>query len=309
VRDLTQLERLDKRLADLREMAESAAYQLEDLARAVRDYRDGIEFNPGRLSAVEERLDLIFRLKRKYGDSIPDILAFAARAERELETISHSEERAAELQNEEQQVLDTLSRSCGELSYARHQAVADLASRVEAELADLRMERTRFHVSLERQPEPSGVEVDGERWAFDPTGIDRVEFLISPNPGEPLKPLVKIASGGETSRLMLALKTVLAHADPVATLIFDEIDSGIGGRVGEIVGRKLWALTQPLQSAASALHVEGATPNIRHQVVCVTHLPQLAVYGDAHFAVGKQAVASGPPRACTRRPAMPGWPS
>jgi DNA repair protein RecN (Recombination protein N) len=298
VRDLTHLARLDNRLAELRQMAESAAYQLEDLARAARDYRDGIEFNPVRLRAVEERLDLIFRLKRKYGDSIPDILAFAARAERELETISHSEERIEELQSEEQRLLDTLSQVCGALSQARHQAVGNLAARIEAELADLRMERTRFHVSLEREEAPDGVEIDGQRWAFDTTGIDRVEFLISPNPGEPVKPLVKIASGGETSRLMLALKTVLAHADPVPTLIFDEIDAGIGGRVGEIVGRKLWGLTRPQTADRRPTADEhpqrsavGSQPSsIQHQVLCVTHLPQLAVYGDAHHAVSKHVV-------------------
>jgi DNA repair protein RecN (Recombination protein N) len=294
VRDLTHLERLDRRLAELRQMAESAAYQLEDLARASRDYRDGIEFNPARLHAVEERLDLIFRLKRKYGDSIPDILAFAARAESELETISHSEERIEELQAEEQRLLLMLSELCGQLSQARHQAVANLAARVEAELADLHMERTRFHVSLEREEDPNGVEVDGQRWAFDTTGIDQVEFLISPNPGEPLKPLVKIASGGETSRLMLALKTVLAHADPVPTLIFDEIDAGIGGRVGDIVGRKLWALTQEAVGrkleAGGTSNLQPPTSNVQHQVLCVTHLPQLAAYGDAHYAVSKQVI-------------------
>ncbi len=289
-RDLGQLERLDKRLGELRQMAESAAYQLQDLARAVRDYRDGIEFNPARLQAVEERVDLIFRLKRKYGDSIPDILAFAQRAAHELETISHSEERMEELQAEEQMRLETLSQLCSALSQARRQAVSDMAARVEAELADLRMERTRFHVGLERQPDPNGVEVDGERWAFDATGVDRIEFLISPNPGEPLKPLIKIASGGETSRLMLALKTVLAHADPVPTLIFDEIDTGIGGRVGEIVGRKLWGLTQPSPVESHSSNGDRSTLNIQHQVLCVTHLPQLAAYGDAHYSVAKHIV-------------------
>lgn len=292
--DLAQLEKLDPRLGDQRQAAESAIYVLEDLARAIRDYRDNIEYNPARLAQVEERLDLIFRLKRKYGDSIPEILAFGERAAQELETISHSEERIQQLEAEEQVRLAELAGLALELSMARHAAAQNLARAVEQELEELRMGRTRFEVSLNRVEAPDGVEIDGRRYAFDTTGIDRVEFLISPNPGEPLRPLVKIASGGETSRLMLALKTVLASADTTPTLIFDEIDTGIGGRVGEIVGRKLWGLTQSRVSGSE--FQANLTPNPefetrnRHQVICVTHLPQIAVYGDAHYQISKRVV-------------------
>jgi DNA repair protein RecN (Recombination protein N) len=154
-----------------------------------------------------------------------------------------------------------------------------LAASVVAHLADLKMEGARFGVDFQAQPAPNGcyVTIDGEerRLAFDQTGVDQVEFLISANPGEPLKPMARVASGGETARLMLALKTALAQVDHTPTLIFDEIDQGIGGRVGDIVGRKLWGL------AAEA----------DHQVVVVTHLPQLAGYGDAHFHVSKSVSA------------------
>ena len=142
--------------------------------------------------------------------------------------------------------------------------------RIEAELDDLKMAEARFGVDFQTKPDPSGIPLaDGSRVAFDQTGFDRVEFLVAPNPGEGLKPLAKIASGGETSRLMLALKNILARADEIPSLIFDEIDQGIGGRVGLVVGFKLWHLAR------------------NHQVFCVTHLPQLAAFGDEHFQVQK----------------------
>lgn len=145
---------------------------------------------------------------------------------------------------------------------------------MESQLSDLKMNGARFQVSMDHSPDDQGIALnDGERVAFDSRGMDAIEFLIAPNPGEGLKPLVKIASGGETSRLMLALKNVLAAVDPVPTLIFDEIDQGIGGRVGSIVGKKLWELARS------------------HQVFCVTHLPQLAAYGSAHFRVQKNTLA------------------
>jgi DNA repair protein RecN (Recombination protein N) len=221
---------------------------------------------------VEERLELIGRLKRKYGDDIATILAWLEDAERQLETIAHSEERVAELEAASDDLLVLIGEEAAALSEARQQAAVRLAAAVEAELGDLNMERARFEVSFERVSSAEGAYVGDERLAFDETGIDRVEFLIAANPGEPLRPLARVASGGETSRLMLALKTSLALADPTPTIIFDEIDQGIGGRVGDVVGRKLWRL------AAGA----------GHQVIVVTHLPQLAGYADGHFQVRKQ---------------------
>ncbi len=273
VRNLTSLEKVDPSLAERRRAAEEISYQLEDLFQSLRAYRDEIEYNPERLRQTEERLSLIHSLKRKYGDSIAEILAFGQAAQQELETITHSEERVEELQAEENRLLHEIGDLAAQLSAQRREAGGRLSAAVEAELADLNMERARFGVSIEQKEDANGVWVGDRRYAFDSTGIDRVEFLIAPNVGEPLKPMVKIASGGETSRLMLALKTVLSAADETPTLIFDEIDQGIGGRTGGVVGYKLWKLSP------------------KHQVLCVTHLPQLAGYGDTHYKIDKKIVA------------------
>ena len=278
-RALAGLTRLDPSTASLGGAAETAGYQLEDLAESLRDYRDGIESNPPRLDQVEDRLALIHSLQRKYGDTIAEVLAFAERAGQELETIENSEERIVELEDQEDRLLHEIGKLGAELSARRREAGKELALGIEAELQELSMARARFGLGLTWRDAAGGAYVEGRRVAFDLTGLDRVEFLVAPNVGEPLKPLVRIASGGETSRLMLALKTVLAKADHTPTLIFDEIDAGIGGRVGAVVGQKLWGLTLR----------EGAKAH-RHQVLCVTHLPQLAGYGDLHIQVRKGVV-------------------
>ena len=303
LRALEGLARVDPALEPQLRAAESVSYQVEELARSLRDYQEQVEHNPQRLQEVEERLVLIRRLERKYGSTIPDVLVYAEKAARELDTITHSEERIAALQVEEERLLVELGVLVVELAQRRREAAQRLAMGIEEELCDLRMERARFGVDFRWREDPEGVplprpvsgfrfQVSGSgveqletlnlehetppRVAFDSSGIDRVEFLVSPNPGEPLKPLAKIASGGETSRLMLALKTVLSRADETATLIFDEIDQGIGGRVGATVGEKLWGLA-----------VGTGPGSLRHQVLCVTHLPQLAGFGDVHFHVEK----------------------
>jgi DNA repair protein RecN (Recombination protein N) len=197
-------------------------------------------------------------------------LAFASDARKQLESIEHSGEQIELLEIEEKKILLDISRLGIELSRVRKKAAEDLSSSVEQQLQDLRMPGARFAVDFRAQPDPNGIiDETGSAVRFDASGMDQVEFLIAPNPGEGLKPMVKIASGGETSRLMLALKNVLANADDIPTLIFDEIDQGIGGRVGTTVGEKLW-------------HVARA-----HQVFCVTHLPQLAAFGDQHLTVRK----------------------
>jgi len=271
--DLAGLCRYDSRWETWLQAVRDVQYQLDDLARELRDYGDSIEYNPTKLARVEERLNLYFNLKRKYGDTVEEVLEFGRRAARELETITHSEERIAELQEEEQRLLQRIGEKAAHLSAARKEAAARLSAEVEHELADLAMEKARFVVDVAQDEDPDGVPVNGARLAFDATGVDRVEFLVAPNVGEPLKPMARIASGGETSRLMLALKTVLSEADQTPTLIFDEIDTGIGGRVGVAVGRKLWTLAA------------------RHQVLCVTHLPQIAAYADRHLAIRKEVVA------------------
>jgi DNA repair protein RecN (Recombination protein N) len=276
-RNLTELTQIDAALASHRQATEALTAQAEELARDLRAYLERIEFSPARLQEVEERLDLIYRLKRKYGDSIAEVLVFAEGAARELETITHSEERVEELQACEEALLREIGTLAADLSRQRREAADRLATAIEIELDDLQMAHTRFSVAFEQTDTPDGAFVGDRRLAFDATGVDRVEFLISPNPGEPLKSLTRIASGGETSRLMLALKTVLSQADETPTLIFDEIDQGIGGRVGGVVGRKLWGLT-----------ASNAAASFGHQVLCITHLPQLAGFGDTHFRVQKE---------------------
>jgi len=270
--NLGELSKLDETLKEQGEVVESALYQLEDVARTMRSYREGVEFDPQRLDTIEERVDLLHSLKRKYGDSLADVLAYAEKARVELTRISHSGERIEELEAAERQLLQEIAGVGSRLSEARRLAAADLSAEIEAHLDELSMKDARFAVDIHWEQGADGAEVDGARYAFDAQGLDRVEFLISPNPGEEPKPLVKIASGGETSRIMLAMKNTLSAIDTVPTLIFDEIDTGVGGRTGDIVGHKLSTLAQA------------------HQVFCVTHLAQMACYGDKHFRVSKQVI-------------------
>lgn len=271
VRLLAALERMDGSQSQLRGQVENAAELLNDAALELQDYADSIEFNPRRLEQVIERLELVRGLCRKYGGSIEAVLAFGGQSRRKLESITHAGERIAELQAKEAVLLAELAQQAKALSAYRKDAAAQMSQAIERELDDLSMASARFSVDFQLKPHKDGLPLDGGmRAAFDAAGMDVVEFLIAPNPGEGLKPLVKIASGGETSRLMLALKNVLAQADYVPTLIFDEIDQGIGGRVGNVVGEKLWRLGRD------------------HQVLCVTHLPQLAAYGDQHLRIQKE---------------------
>ncbi|MDY6877075.1 MAG: DNA repair protein RecN [Chloroflexota bacterium] len=295
LRALEGLARVDPALEPHLRAAESLNYQVEELVGGLRHYQEQVEYSPQRLQEVEDRLALIRRLERKYGPTIPDMLAYAEKAVQELDMITHSEERVAELQAEEGRLLVEFGELAAGLSLQRREAAERLAAGIEEELGDLRMEGSRFGVDFQWREDPDGVEIvtsdvghrtsdvgPGERVSFDASGVDRVEFLVSPNPGEPLKPLVKVASGGETSRLMLALKTVLSRADETQTLVFDEIDQGIGGRVGATVGEKLWGLAA------------GVGPGgLCHQVLCVTHLPQLAGFGDVHFRVEKVVEKAG----------------
>jgi DNA repair protein RecN (Recombination protein N) len=270
VESIEKLVRLDPSKSSLNIQVTGLFDGVSELSRSLRYFMDSIEYDPQRLEQVEERLNLINTLKRKYGDTIEEILEFAQTAVQELETITLSNERIAELETLEKEVLIRLGEQGLELSKIRHQAANHLVQALESELNDLRMSQAHFRVDIHQQPDSEGISLNNEtRVAFNRTGIDQIEFFIETNPGEGFKPLVKIASGGETSRLMLALKNVLARADNVPTLVFDEIDQGIGGRVGTVVGQKLRMLTD------------------RHQVLCITHLPQLAAYAQQHFRVHK----------------------
>ncbi|MBU2609605.1 MAG: DNA repair protein RecN, partial [Chloroflexi bacterium] len=240
---LSKLSQIDGTQSALASQVTNLAESLADLARGLRDYLEGIEYNPKRLEEVEERVDLIHRLERKYGGSLKSVIAFAENAREQLENITYATERLAELEAAESEALGKLAEQGLSLSQKRKEAAGQLSKSIEIELDDLRMASARFAVDFQTRPDPEGLPApDGGRLAFDARGLDKVEFLVEPNPGEGLKPLAKIASGGEASRLMLALKNVLARADQVPTLIFDEIDQGIGGRVGGVVGEKLWSL-------------------------------------------------------------------
>lgn len=266
---LSKLAKLDPTIEENYQLAENLSTQAEELARTIRQYREEIEYDPRRLDEIEERIEVLTRLKRKYGGSIEEVLAYAERAGAELESISHSEERLAELREQEDVLLHQIGDLAGRLSEERQQAALRLTEGIVRELGDLRMQGARFDVHIEHQETPDGCYVGEQRLAFNGTGIDQIEFYMAANVGEPLRPIAKVASGGETARIMLALKSVLSYADQIPTLIFDEIDQGIGGRIGTVVGHKLWGLSEA------------------HQVLVVTHLAQLAGFADVHYKVSK----------------------
>ncbi len=270
-RDLAELARIDPQIQVLAQQVEDALSSVSDLAYELRGYLEGIEFNPNRLDQIEERLDLFNRLKRKYGGSLTSALAHLQTAVAELEKVEGVEEQIGEVKEKIFQLKQVLSDSAQKLSEQRKLAATQLADGVEQQLHLLEMEKARFQVAQGVVESEQGLALGDRKLAFDANGVDQIEFLIETNPGEGLKPLAKTSSGGETSRLMLALKTVLAEVDHIPTLVFDEIDSGIGGRVGMTVGGMLWNLGK------------------QHQVLCVTHLPQLAAFGDQHFHVTKRS--------------------
>ncbi len=288
---IERLARVDPDMNNTADEGQALLEQLSELARSLQDYADQLEFNPQRLEEVEERIELILSLKRKYGDTIEQINAFGQHVQNELDEMGNWETKTAALEAEEDQLLHTIGELAAVLSEQRSIAGEQLARQVEQELADLRMARARFAVAITQQARADGAYLpDGRRVSFESTGVDHAEFMISANPGEPLKPMARVASGGETARLMLALKSVLTHADATPTLIFDEIDQGIGGRVGGVVGQKLWMLTgqQPANGHRPSANQE--TERVAHQVLCITHLPQLAAFGDQHYTVNKRVI-------------------
>ena len=270
-KSMDNLSRIDAELAPLGEEVAAINDALNELLASLQRYQETLEFNPARLDAIEERLALLNTLKRKYGGSLRAVLEFAARAEEQLAGLENISDQTEDLIRQETSVINLLSELAQELSDRRHEASRKVSESVEKELHELRMESAQFEIRFTQTAAENGLrDRHGRSLAYDENGFDQVEFLIAPNPGEGLKPLAKIASGGETSRLMLALKNTLAEADSIPSMIFDEIDQGIGGRVGSIVGEKLWLLSR------------------NHQILCITHLPQLAAYYDAHFHVSKQ---------------------
>ena len=269
VESVEDLSHTDASLSSLEEETAEIFQGLSEISRRLRLYLDSLEFDPEELEKVMDRVEIIRSLKKKYGESIPEILAYQAQARSELNEITDRGKKIDAHENKEHRLLEKLAQQGTALSEARRLGAEALTDSLEKQLGDLKMAGARFAVDFRREPDPHGVVCEEQRVAFYPDGLEKVEFLIETNPGEGLKPLVKVASGGETARLMLALKHVLAGADQINTLVFDEIDQGIGGRIGTVVGEKLYRLADD------------------HQVFCITHLPQLAGFGDQHFQVFK----------------------
>ena len=257
---LTQGGRYSTELSELAQKVSQLRYAADDVAELVRDARSGLEFYPGQLDDVEERLDLLHRLKRKYGADEEEMLAYLDRCQTELDNIQFSDERREKLEREVAQAVQVAQQEAEQLSKARQKAARELSQRIQQELSDLDMPRVRFEVEFGP--------VEGED-GLNEFGMDRVRFLMSANLGEDVKPINRIASGGELSRIMLALKNVLAETDCVTTMVFDEVDTGVSGRAATKVAQKLSQVARG------------------RQVLCVTHLPQIAAMGDVHFSVEK----------------------
>jgi DNA repair protein RecN (Recombination protein N) len=258
-----------KSLQPIAEQIQSAFYQLEDAAFQLRSYREDIEFNPGKLHEVEQRLNQITGLQRKYGDSIEQILEYYSRIEQETDLLENKDERLEQLIAKRDQLLANLLEIAEELTEAREICAEELAEQVEQELKDLQMERTSLKVRIDTIEDPRGYEYKGLRVRPTKQGIDNAEFLISPNPGEPLRPLGKIASGGELSRIMLAMKSIFARHDQIPVLIFDEVDTGVSGRAAQSIAEKLYRLSSVCQ------------------VFSITHLPQVACMADHQYLIEK----------------------
>jgi DNA repair protein RecN (Recombination protein N) len=265
-RNLQQMATLDNGLAELAEEVAGQSYQLEEAARALRSYLDDLSADPARLDEVTGRIDVLQKLKRKYGATLGEVLAFGREAAGELQQLEQMDQEMAGLNTELAGLEGELTAAGRELSAARRQAGDRLAAAVGHELKVLCLEKAVFAVDFSGSTDAPDLQDMGRR------GWDHPEFIFSANPGEPLKPLAKVASGGELSRLMLALKGLLARHDRVETVIFDEIDAGISGQTAEAVARKIRELAS------------------HHQVICITHLPQIAAAADQHFTVSKSQV-------------------
>jgi DNA repair protein RecN (Recombination protein N) len=270
-RNLLSVSEYDPAISGALDSIRETLYSIEDVSTLLRGYESNIDFSPQRINEVEARLSLISALKKKYGNSIDEILEYLKKAKDELKTISTSDEEIERLMDEYKSVVRETKLVAFDLSDKRKLAAKILEDKVISELKDLGMDGTIFRISIQRDFSPDGkIEKDNKTYVLYPHGLDRIEFLISANEGEDLKQLKKVASGGEMSRIMLALKKVILSADIVDTLIFDEVDAGIGGKTAEIVGKKLKSLAKD------------------KQVLVITHLAQIAAMSDNHFTVQKE---------------------
>ena len=270
-RAIEEIAQLDPSIEPTLTRLRDALFALEDVAAELRDYAERTELDPQRLEQVDDRLELLRRLKRKYGPDISDVIDHAEAIQREIDEIEGAEGDIDELRGEEMRLRAELTSNVVALSDQRKAASKVLAQRVEQAIAELNMGRAEFEVRFETSPDGSGMSLpNGETVAIDASGIDRVAFYLAANRGEELRPLARVASGGETARLMLALKSILSDADETPILVFDEIDVGVGGRSGQVVGEKLWGLTN------------------RHQTIVISHLPQIAAFADRHLTLVKE---------------------
>jgi DNA repair protein RecN (Recombination protein N) len=273
VHEARSLARVDPRFDPIAERLAGLEAETEDAWAAARGVAESVEHDPAELARLEERLSAVYALERRYGDDEEAVIAHGERAAAEAERLRGLEAERDVRRAEEARLLEAVAAAADALSRARSAAATALAGEVGGVLVALGFPEGVFDVRLGRRPadedEPA-VELDGDALAFDASGVDEVVFMLAPNPGEPTRPLAKIASGGEMSRVALAIKQVLAEADDTPTLVFDEVDTGIGGRSADPIGRSLWALAR------------------RHQVLCVTHLPQIAVHADAHYRIEKR---------------------
>ncbi len=270
-RTLGDVTRADAALEEKASELEAIGYEVEELARYFTGYAQQVEHNPDRLTAVIERFELLGRMKSKYGGSLDAVLAYAKEAELELKSDESNDAEQARLESEVTEEERTFARQCIELSKRREAASQKLSGSVELSLSELGMPDVQFKIVFDRTEDPAGpVPLGDKHYAADRDGIESAEFYLSTNPGETARPLVRVASGGEISRIMLALKTVLAQTDSVQVLIFDEIDVGISGRIAEVVGKRLKHLADGCQT------------------VSITHLPQIAKMADRHFSVRKE---------------------
>ncbi len=267
------LARIDPRFEPLAERLAGLEAEVADVASAARELSETVDHDPSELARMEERLSTIYSLQRRYGDDEAAVLAHGERAAAEAVRLRGLDAERATRQAEEARLLVEVAQAGQALSRARGEAASGLTAQVGAVLEELGFAADVFEAVLGRRPagrdEPA-VEIGGDAVAFDASGIDEVVYRLAPNPGEPARPLARIASGGEMSRVALAIKQVLAAADETPTLVFDEVDTGIGGRSADPIGRSLWTLAR------------------RHQVLCVTHLPQIAAHADAHFQITKR---------------------
>ncbi len=267
------LARLDPRFEPLAERLAGLEAELTDVAEEARRLSESVDHDPRAVAELDARLGVIHGLLRRYGDDEAAVIAHGEGASLEAERLRGLDEERARRQREDAERLAEVAATAAALSVARRATAAGLGSAVGEILEELGFPAGVFEVAVGRRPAGTGeaaVEVDGDAVAFDTTGVDQVVYRLAPNPGEPARPLAKIASGGELSRVALAIKRVLAEADATPTLVFDEVDSGIGGRSADPVGRSLWGLAR------------------RHQVLCVTHLPQIAAHADAHYRIAKR---------------------